>query len=154
MAETRAGVRAADRGVAGGWVALGAAGGAVAVWSTNAVAAGAALQELTVAQVLALQFAAATTLLAITRALEDPKRPTGDESRPRLTGRAATVSVVGLAGTIALQYLAFATAPLVAANAIAYAWPLVPGPPGRPWHPAAADRGLRCSWRWWASPAW
>lgn len=37
----------------------------------------------------------------------------------------ASVGVVGLAGTIALQYLAFATAPLVAANATAYAWPLL-----------------------------
>jgi len=35
------------------------------------------------------------------------------------------IGVVGLTGTIALQYLAFATAPLVAANAIAYAWPLM-----------------------------
>jgi len=104
---------------------MGAAGGAVLVWSTNAVAAGAALQQLTVAQVLALQFAAATGVLAIARAIEDTKRAPASEDPSPLTARAVAVSVVGLAGTIALQYLAFATAPLVAANAIAYAWPLM-----------------------------
>jgi len=93
------------------------------VWSTNALAAGVALEELTLAQVLALQFGTATVVLAIARTLGGAKRaPAGGGP---LTRWAAAVSVVGLAGTIALQYLAFATAPLVAANAIAYAWPLI-----------------------------
>lgn len=34
------------------------------------------------------------------------------------------VGVVGLTGTISLQYLAFATAPIVEANVVAYGWPL------------------------------
>jgi drug/metabolite transporter (DMT)-like permease len=106
-------------------VALGlpaaAAGGAVAVWSTNALAAGEALQELSVLQVLALQFAAATAVVLAARCWG-----CGAGGSSRLpTSRAAAVGVVGLAGTIALQYVAFATATLVAANAIAYAWPLL-----------------------------
>ena len=44
---------------------------------------------------------------------------------PVLQPRAVAVGVVGLAGAIALQYVAFATAPLIAANAIAYAWPVM-----------------------------
>lgn len=39
-------------------------------------------------------------------------------------GHGIAVAIVGLTGTIVLQYVAFSTAPLVAANAIAYAWPL------------------------------
>lgn len=98
-----------------------AAGGAVAVWSTNALAAGAALQELSVLQVLALQFAAATAVVLAARRVGR-----GAGRSPRLPSlRAGVVGVVGLAGTIALQYVAFATAPLVAANAMAYAWPLL-----------------------------
>ncbi|MEJ7757287.1 MAG: DMT family transporter [Nocardioidaceae bacterium] len=38
---------------------------------------------------------------------------------------AVAVGVVGLTGTIFLQYLAFVTAPIVAANVLAYAWPLL-----------------------------
>ena len=52
--------------------------------------------------------------------LRRPRRATA-----ALGGRAIAIGVVGLTGTIGLQYLAFATAPLVAANAIAYAWPLL-----------------------------
>ena len=54
-----------------------AAGGAVLLWATNALAAGLALERLSVIQVLAL------------------------------------------------QYVAFSAAPLIAANVIAYAWPVM-----------------------------
>jgi drug/metabolite transporter (DMT)-like permease len=37
---------------------------------------------------------------------------------------AVVVGVIGLTGTIFLQYLAFATAPIVEANVVAYGWPL------------------------------
>jgi drug/metabolite transporter (DMT)-like permease len=35
------------------------------------------------------------------------------------------LGTVGITGTLGLQYVAFATAPLLAANAVAYAWPLI-----------------------------
>jgi len=35
------------------------------------------------------------------------------------------IGIVGLTGTMSLQYVAFATAPIVAANVLAYAWPLL-----------------------------
>jgi len=38
---------------------------------------------------------------------------------------ALLVGVVGLTGTVFLQYLAFATAPIVAANVLTYGWPLL-----------------------------
>lgn len=103
-----------------------AACGAVLVWSTNALAAGAALEQLTLAQVLALQFGGAATVIALARSASRSARPgTEGVRRHVMTSRAVAVGVVGLSGTIALQYLAFATAPLIAANAIAYAWPLM-----------------------------
>ncbi|MDQ3766001.1 MAG: DMT family transporter [Actinomycetota bacterium] len=101
--------------------AVAAACGAIAIWSTNAVAGGAALAHLTVLQVLALQFGGAFLVLAAVRT----RRRDGAAEPGSLGPRAITVGVVGLTGTIVLQYLAFATAPLVAANAIAYAWPLL-----------------------------
>ncbi|MGI8593136.1 MAG: DMT family transporter [Solirubrobacteraceae bacterium] len=101
-------------------VASAAACGAIAIWSLNALAGGAALAHLTVLQVLSLQFGGAFVVLAIARGLR-PGR-TAATVRPTLV---IAIGVVGLTGTIAMQYLAFATAPLVAANAIAYAWPLL-----------------------------
>jgi drug/metabolite transporter (DMT)-like permease len=91
-----------------------AAAAAVLVWATNALAAGRALEHLSVTQVLALQFGAAAAVLLATGRRIPVARP-----------RAVAVGVVGLAGAIALQYVAFATAPLIAANAIAYAWPVM-----------------------------
>jgi drug/metabolite transporter (DMT)-like permease len=38
---------------------------------------------------------------------------------------AVALAAVGVGGTIALQYLSFATAPVVQANIVAYAWPLL-----------------------------
>ena len=102
-----------------------AAAGAVLVWATNALAAGVALERNTVLQVLALQFAAATAVLLAARSLGRHRRRRTPASHARLRPRAVALGVVGLAGTIALQYAAFATAPLIAANAIAYAWPLM-----------------------------
>lgn len=95
------------------------------MWSTNALAAGAALEHLTVLQVLALQFGAAAAVFGLVRCARSTHGGSDGAPGRRLTRQAATVAVVGLTGTITLQYLAFATAPLVAANAIAYAWPLM-----------------------------
>jgi drug/metabolite transporter (DMT)-like permease len=91
------------------------------MWSLNAVAAGAVLDRLSVMQVLALQFSGAFCALALARAVcrHEPAR------RRSFGARVVAIGVIGLTGTIGLQYLAFATAPLIAANAIAYAWPLM-----------------------------
>jgi drug/metabolite transporter (DMT)-like permease len=101
--------------------AVAAAGGAIALWSLNAAAGGAVLVHLSVMQVLALQFGGAFVALAFTRAA--CRR--GPARRGIFGGRVIAIGVIGLTGTIGLQYLAFATAPLIAANAIAYAWPLM-----------------------------
>jgi drug/metabolite transporter (DMT)-like permease len=104
--------------------ALACAVGAIALWSTNAAAAGIALGNLTLPQVLALQFGSAAAAFAVARRVRQAHARVDRENR-RLTPRAAGMAVIGLTGAIALQYLAFATAPLIAANAIAYAWPLM-----------------------------
>ncbi len=107
-----------------------AAFAAVALWSTNALAAKLALAELGVLQVLALQFGGATATLAALRVARSARTGGPGETvqlpslrLPYVLGGMA-VGVVGLTGTISLQYLAFATAPIVEANVIAYGWPL------------------------------
>jgi len=105
-------------------------------WSTNALAAKFALTELGVMQVLALQFAGATATLATLRA--GSSRAARADARANRSSEAVQwssllssailgsvlVGVIGLTGTIFLQYLAFATAPIVEANVVAYGWPL------------------------------
>jgi drug/metabolite transporter (DMT)-like permease len=107
---------------------------AILFWSTNALAAKVALSELGVVQVLVLQFGGATAMLATLRAL----RAARADARANRSSEAmqwssllssevlggVLVGVVGLTGTIFLQYLAFATAPIVEANVVAYGWPL------------------------------
>jgi drug/metabolite transporter (DMT)-like permease len=99
---------------------VGYAIGAVAVWSTNALAAKFALTQLSAAQVLALQFfgAVATVLICRTLIKGRMKKFVFPGVRPLL------VSIIGLVGTISLQYLAFASAPIIAANILAYGWPM------------------------------
>jgi drug/metabolite transporter (DMT)-like permease len=112
----------------------GAAIVAVLFWATNALAAKFALAELGVMQVLALQFGGATATLAALRALRTVRADAGTKGSsgyvqwssllsPAVLG-GVLVGVVGLTGTIFLQYLAFATAPIVEANVVAYGWPL------------------------------
>ncbi len=97
-----------------------AALGAVGLWSTNAYAAGLALDRMSVGWLLGVQFGVAALvygLAGLTRA---------SDVRPgRLGPRGLALSVIGLTGTIFLQYLAFALAPIVAANVLAYGWPLL-----------------------------
>ena len=104
---------------------------AVVLWSTNALAAKYALAEFGVVQVLALQFGGATATLATLRALRSRWDKTSSQKNANWpSGRfrdvlgGVMVGVVGLTGTIFLQYLAFAVAPIVEANVIAYGWPL------------------------------
>ncbi|CAN5879413.1 DMT family transporter [soil metagenome] len=108
---------------------------AILFWSTNALAAKFALAELGVVQVLALQFGGATATLATLRVLRAAR---ADAKKANRSGEVVKwsslrsshildgvlVGVVGLTATIFLQYLAFATAPIVEANVVAYGWPL------------------------------
>jgi len=107
---------------------LAAAFGAVALWATNALAAKFALADLGVAQVLALQFGGATAVLAALRMFSSRVGKKDSVPRYSLTrmeiAGGACVGAVGLTGTIFLQYLAFASAPIVEANVLAYGWPL------------------------------
>lgn len=98
---------------------------AVVLWSTNAWAADVALARMSLAWLLLVQYGtAAVALLAVRRARDGRVDQPPDRSSP---GRlpAAAVGVVGLTGTVFLQYLAFALAPIVAANVLAYGWPLL-----------------------------
>jgi len=107
---------------------------AVLLWSTNAYAADLALGRMSVGWLLMVQYAtAAVALLAICwahriRGERRSSTPCSQLIEPEV-GRSQPVGVligvVGLTGTIFLQYLAFATAPIVAANVLAYAWPLL-----------------------------
>lgn len=114
---------------------VGAAFIAILFWSTNALAAKFALSELGVVQVLALQFGGATATLATLRALRAARAGAKKANRSSRAVKWSSllsstilggvlVGVVGLTGTIFLQYLAFATAPIVEANVVAYGWPL------------------------------
>ncbi len=94
---------------------------AVGFWSTNAFAAKYAFVDLTVIQVLTVQFATAFLVLSLLRAFQH-----GTVSLfvgwPPI--RFIFVGMVGLTGTIFLQYLAFDLGHIMEANVIAYAWPL------------------------------
>jgi drug/metabolite transporter (DMT)-like permease len=113
---------------------VGAAFVAIGFWSTNALAAKFALAELGVVQVLALQFGGAALTLVALRAWRAARANLRADKSSEAIRRssplssdalgAVLVGVVGLTGTIFLQYLAFATAPIVEANVVAYGWPL------------------------------
>lgn len=109
---------------------------AIGFWSTNALAAKFALAELGVVQVLALQFGGAALTLVTLRACRSHAARADRVDRSSEAVRRSSlllsdalggvlVGVVGLTGTIFLQYLAFATAPIVEANVVAYGWPLL-----------------------------
>ncbi len=116
-----------------------AACAAVGLWSTNAWAAEVALARMSLGWLLLVQFGAAASalLLGRTAAARRPSRiprslrpaPAAGQG-PAAGGRgwsirAVGVGVLGLTATIVLQYLAFATSPIVAANVLSYGWPLL-----------------------------
>ena len=118
------------------WAALGAVG----LWSTNAYVAGVALDRMSVGWLLLVQYGCAGALYAapsLAGALglqrHEPAAPANGARSPgpRSLGpgmvdlRVVGLGVVGLTGTIFLQYVAFALAPIVAANVLAYGWPLL-----------------------------
>lgn len=97
---------------------------AVVLWSTNAWAADVALDRMSLGWLLLVQYGTAAAALLGVRAVGRRHRgPPGEGMTPRVG--VAAIGVLGLTGTIFLQYLAFATAPIVAANVLTYAWPLL-----------------------------
>ena len=93
---------------------------AVCLWSTNAVAAKFALAEMSVAQVLALQFSAAAVTLLVMHLASGHWRQTSN----LLDLKIVPLGIVGIVGTITFQYFAFRYSPIMQANIIAYGWPL------------------------------
>jgi drug/metabolite transporter (DMT)-like permease len=101
--------------------ALAFAAGAVALWSTNALVARYMLAGHPLSQVQFLQFAGAALVFLLIAPLTRAARPTAERDMPVLMA----IGLVGLVGTMVLQYLAFALMPVVEANLIAYTWPLM-----------------------------
>ncbi|MER7859293.1 DMT family transporter [Amycolatopsis japonica] len=116
-------------------VALSAGCAAVTAWATNAVVADSALTSMNVAQFLALEFAAASAVLAVATVIQGSVVTDGDGRRMaparairlRLRLVPFVLGVVGVVGTVGFQAAAFASAPVVTANLLAYSWPLLVG---------------------------
>lgn len=106
----------------GGGVGLAVSG--VAVWSTNAVGAQVAFSHDGLGPVLVGMTGGATAVLLVARVLERRRHPV----RPRLPRRARALGlgagVLGLGGTLLLQYVGFAVGPLLETNVISYGWPM------------------------------
>ncbi|PBB67930.1 EamA family transporter [Mesorhizobium sp. WSM4312] len=98
------------------------AAGAVALWSTNALVGRTLLATHPVSQVQFLQFAGAALVFALIRLMNrEEARPMA----PRATLAPLAVGFIGLVGTMVLQYVAFASMPVIEANLVAYTWPLM-----------------------------
>lgn len=96
--------------------------GAVALWSTNALVGKSLLANHPVSQVQFLQFAGAALVFAAIRLMSREK------AAPVMAGAALVslaVGFIGLVGTMVLQYIAFASMPVIEANLVAYTWPLM-----------------------------
>ncbi|GAA1388310.1 DMT family transporter [Pseudonocardia kongjuensis] len=105
-----------------------AALGAVVLWSTNAYAAGVALAHMQVEWLLLVQYGSAAVVFLAVRLVahrNSRRRTAGPRGVAGAGPWVLVVGVVGLTGTIFLQYTAFALAPIVAANVLAYGWPLL-----------------------------
>lgn len=108
---------------------LGAAGAAIVLWSTNAWAASSALTSMSVPQLLTVQFGSAAVLLAALRLRRVHARSLtvnlsrAGGGRERLL--AVGIGVLGVSGTVIFQYAAFGLAPMLSANTLSYAWPLL-----------------------------
>jgi drug/metabolite transporter (DMT)-like permease len=96
------------------------AAAAIALWSTNAMVARYLLADHPLPLVQFLQFAGASIAFRAIRPLTAGE-PIAARDMPAL----AAIGFIGLVGTMVLQYLAFALIPVVEANLIAYAWPLM-----------------------------
>ncbi|WP_214474116.1 DMT family transporter [Mesorhizobium sp. dw_380] len=97
------------------------AAGAVALWSTNALVGKSLLANHPVSQVQFLQCAGAALVFAFVRFMSREKAaPVAGAALAPLA-----VGFVGLVGTMVLQYIAFASMPVIEANLVAYTWPLM-----------------------------
>ena len=108
------------------WVGLAFALGAVALWATNALVGKALLAFYPVPQVQFLQFCGAALVFALIRLKRTSPSPLLAQQKEK--GRAAlayVVGFIGLVGTMILQYIAFASMPVIEANLVAYTWPLM-----------------------------
>ena len=94
----------------------------VLIWSTNALAAKYALGGLTVTQLLTIQFFAATITLASLDAIKNRKLRLRSGWPPLMH---IGIGLIGLTGTIVLQYIAFDIGDILKSNVIAYSWPLL-----------------------------
>ncbi|OXM55616.1 EamA/RhaT family transporter [Amycolatopsis alba DSM 44262] len=103
---------------------------AVVLWATNATVAAEALRSVTALQLLTLQFGAAAVTLAVLGVCgalrsREAARETWSWRANSPGWRGLAVGMVGLTGTILLQKVSFAFAPVFDANAISYGWPLL-----------------------------
>jgi drug/metabolite transporter (DMT)-like permease len=96
--------------------------GAVALWSTNALVGKSLLASHPVSQVQFLQFVGAALVFAAIR-LMSREKATAITASTALVPLA--VGFIGLVGTMVLQYIAFASMPVIEANLVAYTWPLM-----------------------------
>ena len=94
----------------------------VLFWSTNALAAKYGLANLKVSELLTIQFSAAAITLIFLHILRhrDLLIFSGLPSLKHIV-----IGLVGLVGTIILQYIAFSMGNIIEANVIAYSWPLI-----------------------------
>jgi len=103
-------------------VALALAG--VAVWSTNALGADVAFSHDGLGPVLVAMTAGATAVLVLARVWESSRGRPGLAVSRRDRAFGLSVGVVGLGGTLLLQYVGFAYGPLLGTNVISYGWPM------------------------------
>ncbi|TGP57210.1 DMT family transporter [bacterium M00.F.Ca.ET.230.01.1.1] len=104
--------------------------GAVALWATNALVGKTLLASYPVSQVQFLQFCGAALVFALIRLTSTSPSPlAGERGSARSAGNATlaafAVGFLGLVGTMVLQYIGFASMPVIEANLVAYTWPLM-----------------------------
>jgi len=98
------------------------AAGAVALWSTNALVGKSLLASHPVSLVQLLQFCGAALVFAV---IHLASRKEAVPENAATGARAVAVGIIGLVGTMVLQYIAFASMPVIEANLVAYTWPLM-----------------------------
>jgi len=102
--------------------------GAVALWSTNALVGKSLLASHPVSLVQLLQFCGAALVFAVIHLASRKDVSLQNAVVAQGAGRAlapVAVGIVGLVGTMVLQYIAFASMPVIEANLVAYTWPLM-----------------------------
>ncbi|MDJ0363143.1 hypothetical protein [Rhodococcus sp. H29-C3] len=87
-----------------------------------------ALEHSNVLQVIAVQFISATAALMLIRRLTGRRKLRMESAAASSAAEKSFgygIGIVGLGGTMVLQYIAFANAPIMDANIIAYSWPML-----------------------------